>query len=401
MTNSILLIAGLAAQALAAPLSKQVEARAEVRPTVKSTTYVANVTDPFLSRDSCGSSRVGGRALWTCRDTTLYDASKDECSLPLVTNTASWTNLDMTKGGPYLETGPVGAGSSGTNSILKMYGNDAHNLNTYFSVLEDECPSNGVCEDSTRWALWPDQPPVITESTMDGGATGYTWIRKSHLQDLTNLNFEPAHTLYKTSYTPGSDNNALPSVSIVESEFWKHGEIGFGQYGSVVRDDTLYLYGQTDQSKGTVVAKVSTDSVENRNAYQYYVNGKWTNSIPGINDTSAIIPNAGAGGQGTFYYSSHYQSYIWIGQQSISGQADFYMTTAPSPEGPWIEPYEIFKGKNGDSLIAGGYSLQAHPALLPSSDASENAIYLTWTQQYSSDTYKAVYTTPLVYMEFE
>lgn len=400
MINTILLIAGLAAQALSAPLPQQLQTRAEVRPKVKSTTHVANVTDPSLSRDSCASSRVGGRTLWTCRDTTLYDVSKDECSLPLITNSASWTNLDMTKGGPYLETGAVGAGSSGSNHILKMYGNNAYSLNTYFPVLEDECPSNGVCQDSSRWAIWPDQPPVITESTMDGGATGYTWVQKSHLRELTSLNAEPAHTLYKTSYIPGADPNALPTVSVVDTQFWHEGEIGFGQYGSLVRDNTLYLYGQTDASKGTVLAKVPTSSVEDRPAYQYYVNGAWTSTMPSINDTSAILPNAGAGGQGTFYYSSHYQSYVWIGQQAISASADFYMTTAPSPEGPWIEPYLIYQGKNGDNPI-GGYSLQAHPALLPSSDASEKGIYLTWTQQYEKTTYAAVYNTPLVWLEFE
>ncbi|KAK4496975.1 hypothetical protein PRZ48_011424 [Zasmidium cellare] len=400
MINTILLVAGLAATALSAPLPQQLRPRAEVRPKVKSTNYVANVTDPSLSRDSCGSSRVGGRALWTCRDTTLYDVAKDECTLPVVTNTASWTNMDMTKGGPYFEKGTVGAGSSGSNNILKMYGNNAYSLETYFPVLEDECPSNGQCQDNSRWAIWPDQPPVITESTMDGGATGYTWVRKSHLRELTNLNTEPAHTLYKTTYTPNADPNALPTVSIVSPDFWKQGEIGYGQYGSVIHDSTLYLYGQTDAGKGTVLAKVPTTSVEDRSTYQFYDAGTWSNTPPSINSTTAPLPNAGAGGQGTFYYSAAFQSYIWIGQQAISASADFYMSTAPAPEGPWIEPYLIFQGRNGDNAI-GGYSLQAHPALLASEDKSERGIWVSWTQQFEKGTMGAVYNTPLVWVEFE
>ncbi|KAH8645391.1 hypothetical protein BX600DRAFT_556212, partial [Xylariales sp. PMI_506] len=91
-------------------------------PAVQSVTVLANVTYPPVTRDSCGSVKIGDRLLWTCRDTEPYNAATDQASLPLITNTAAWTNLTA-DGGPAIQTGgAVGAGSTGTNDILLMYG---------------------------------------------------------------------------------------------------------------------------------------------------------------------------------------------------------------------------------------------------------------------------------------
>ena len=396
--TSLLLVAGLAGQALGAPSRIEMAPRAAVSPMMASANVVANVTDISVSRDSCGSALFGSRVLWTCRDTEPYDASTGQSSLPLITNSASWT--DQGSSGPSLTTGTtVGAGSTGSNTILNMYGGNPTTLPAFFPVQADQCPTNGVCSDGTRWAVWPNQPPLVTGTDSSGNIVGYTFIPNSHLNGLTSLNPEPSCTLFETSYSSSSSSDDLPTVSIVNENFWAAGQISYGSYGGVVNDGTAYLYGQTDQNKGTTLAKVPAGSITDLSQYQYYVDGAWTSTMPGINDTSAIITNAGAGGQGTFYYSTYYSSYIWIGQAAISVSADFYITTAPAPEGPWITPYLLYSGANGDSGL-GGYSLQANPALLPSGDASENAIYLTWTQDFQTSTYGA-YVTPLVYLTFQ
>ena len=368
-------------------------AEAAVSPKVASVKIIANVTDPKVTRDSCGTVKIVHRALWTCRDTETWNKTSQQGDLPLITNTASWTDFNG-DGTPKIQTGLVGADSDGSNPILSMYGGHPKTYPAFFPVLDDECPESGACKDGTRWAVWPNSPPMIA-STKDDTTIGYTWIPRSHLDFLTLLNPEPPHTLYKITYKSTSNNNKLPLVSVVNENFWKRHEIGYGDYGNVVRNGVAYLYGQTDDPLGTALAKVSVDHVEDRSQYEYYVNGKWTKSMPGINDSASIISNAGDGGQGTFYYSNYFSSYVWIGQAAHSALADFYITTAPAPEGPWIKPYLIYKGTNGDSSIAGGYSLQAHPGLLKSSD--QNGIYLTWTEQFENTTYGA-YVTPLVYV---
>jgi hypothetical protein len=122
--------------------------------------------------------------------------------------------------------------------------------------------------------------------------------------------------------------------------------------------------------------------------------------MPSLNTPEAIIPNAGTGWQGTFYYSTAFQSYIWIGQALGQPVADFYITTAPAPEGPWIEPYLLWQGENGDGFV-GAYSLQAHTSLLPSGNlAEERGIWVTYTQNWNPETL-ANYVTPLVWLEFQ
>jgi hypothetical protein len=272
---------------LASPSKVAPATRAAVSPQVASVKLIANVTDPRVTRDSCGSVRIGDRAFWTCRDTETWNQTSRQGDLPLIANTASWTDFNE-DGTPKIQTGPVGADSNGHNPILLMYGGHPKTYPAFYPILDDECPDSGVCEDGSRWAIWPNSPPVMTNTGDDGSAVGYTWIPKAHLDVLTPLIPEPARTLYKVTYHPTSNRKRLPSVSVVQENFWKRGEIGYGDYGNVVRDGVAYLFGQTDSPKGTALAKVAVDAVEDKSQYQYYVNDRWTKRRPGINDTTAI-----------------------------------------------------------------------------------------------------------------
>ncbi|KAI5363048.1 hypothetical protein Slin15195_G104250 [Septoria linicola] len=433
----VLLFLGLLVLALAAPIPQNSTPAGysnTIAPRMKTATYVANITDPALTRDSCGSSRIGDRVFWTCRDTQAYDVAAGKAqALPIMTNTAAWTDL-KSEGGPKLGAGPAGAASDGIKPILQMYGGDAMTMPTYFPVQANQCPGSGACGDGTRYPVWPDQPPLVAQNGQDGSAVTYTWTPNVQLRGVNNgITENPSHNLYKGTYSPSADPNAVPKVELVAAAFYGENEVAYGRYGSVISKDIAYLYGQTADQQ-TVLARVAPGKIEDRSAYEYYQTStqRWVTTAPVFNASTAtsapsygalestsvpavspskdtqstyIIPNAGFGGQGTFYYSSYFSRFVWIGQSSgMDGMlANFYITTAPSPEGPWTEPTSLFQGESGDHPMAQAYTLQAHPSLLPSGPdvASEAGIYLSWTQQWQETTVGSVYVTPLVWLEFE
>ncbi|KAI7972216.1 hypothetical protein EIK77_003640 [Talaromyces pinophilus] len=163
----------------------------------------------------------------------------------------------------------------------------------------------------------------------------------------------------------------------------------YSVYGGVVVDDIAYLYGKN--AAGTVgLAQVPAASITDKSACQYYVDGAWTSTIPGVNDTGVGPTNASAGGQGTYYYSSVWDLYVWIGQAGISVAPDCFITTTPAPEGPWATLVKFYSA----DYISWSYTLQAHPGLLANS--SENAIYLSYVVYDSG-----LYWTPLIYVQWE
>lgn len=193
----------------------------------------------------------------------------------------------------------------------------------------------------------------------------------------------------------GGDSDVLPQVTTVDENFWAEDEIAFGNYGNVVHHGIAYLYGQANGS--TALAKVSATQVENKSAYQYYVSGAWTTQMPLIGAAGIDITNANAGGQGTYYYSKPWQSYVWIGGTNAPG-ASMYITTAPDPTGPWIEPINFYTAVSGDYFL-GAYSIQANPVL--TTDTSKNEIYVTYTKNDLNSDGINVYTSPLVYVQWE
>jgi hypothetical protein len=371
---ALFLISALTQAAVAAP--GLIQRRGASNPVVKGTPQVVGIlADSSLNRDSCGSSVFGGRALWVCRDTQHYD-SNGIPNLPIFTSSASWT--DLISGG-------------GTN--LNMYG--TNNDQSFYPLVSGNCNENqaGVCSDGTRYPLWANAPPLVTSS--DSSKTiGYTWINNIHISGLTNLVADPSTTLYRVTYTSGAAG--LPQVEIVNSAFWAENEIPYGNYGGVVQGGTAYLWGQ-GSDKNVALARVPVSSIEDASQYEFYVNGAWTSNKPALGNTAAKIDNASAGGQGTYYYSQAWQSYVWIGQAGISVSADFYITTAPAPEGPWIQPIHFYSGVNGNFSL-GAYSLQANPGLSP---ADQNEIYLTYTKTDAVGDNVALYTTPLILVQWE
>ncbi|MCJ1448642.1 MAG: hypothetical protein MMC23_009159 [Stictis urceolatum] len=359
-------------------------ALSQVIPKVKGQpAVVGTAIDPSLNRDSCASTKIGGRALWTCRDTQQFDPDKslDE---QIVSSSASWSDFN--------DDGSLSMFL--TNYVL--YGQN--NQQPFFPLLADECNTNtcGECGDESRFAIWPDQPPLVTQSSTDGSAKAYTWIQKHHIRaDLSEIDQYPATTLYRLDFSGNEQHISLPPVTTVDADFWASGQIPYGNYGNLVHNGTAYLWAQTS-AKAVALAKVPAANVENKSLYQYYRNGAWSYTPPSYYDSGIDIPNASAGAQGTYYYSSAWKSFVWIGQETESVSAEFFITTSPSPEGPWMEPIKFYEGENGNYTL-GAYSLQANPGL---SKEGTNEIYLSYTKNdvVGEQNY---YTTPLIHVEWE
>ncbi|ORY59112.1 uncharacterized protein BCR38DRAFT_412828 [Pseudomassariella vexata] len=362
MTNCVVFTLSLMAVFTnASPLNTP---RAAVKPVISGQPqYIGLVEDPKLNRDSCTSTRIGNRDFWTCRDSMSYSAS----SLPIWTSTASWTNTNL-DGTPIV-----------TYSNITCYGD---NPTSYFPSAADQCGPHGYCGGDNRWVLWPDTRPLPV-SADNGVVKLYTWIRNVHIKLPLGpvINGDaPSTSLFRSDYD-GKGANSLPSVELVNKAFYPVGAVAFGNYGWVISptDGFAYLYGAMKDGK-VAVARVDPKRIEDLSAYLYYSSARgWSNTPPSFAETSAAIPNAGSGQQGTYYFSSYFSSYVWIGMQG-GDNADFYITTAPEPWGPW-EPVELLwrapVGTNKFGLVA--YSTQAHP------DMSENGgdgrdIYLSYTR---------------------
>lgn len=352
------------------------------------------VGDARYNRDSCNSVRLGGRSFWTWRDTQTVHNNGQIQVLPILASTASWSDHDAA-GSPAFEN------LQPSNDplqviVLRQYGENSPDA-AYFPILNAGCePLAGMREDGSRRAIWPDSPPLIAATAEDGVITAYTWVRNAHIgPDLSVITKQPATTLYRIIYNPACSKTVLPSVIVVDPTFWKDNEIPYGAYGHVAIDGIAYLYGQAEGR--TALARVPLPLIEQRSAYEFWVGGKWTRTQPGISDPRTDVPNANAGGQGTYYYSKPWQCYVWIGGSIFPG-ADMYITTAPAPTGPWIKPFKFYSAVNGNHGLP-AYSIQAHPRLL--ANENENGIYVTYTKCDVGANNEVIYTSPLVYVEWE
>ncbi|KAK2757719.1 hypothetical protein FQN54_004688 [Arachnomyces sp. PD_36] len=369
-----LAVSALLAQAVVAfpHVNNNINKRNATNPTLDGTPeFIGLLADPELNRDSCGSARFGDRAFWVCRDSQHYDENGIP-SLPLITTTASWSDI-----------------KEGGGVDLTWYGNN-HDQ-SFYPQIPGNCDDNaaGACPDGTRYVIWPNSPPMVV-SDAGGVVTAYAWSLNSYIKGLENIIADPSTALYKITYSGSGSGDELPDVEIVDEAFWAENEIPFGDYGNVIVNGTAYLYGKGSDGK-VALARCPADSVEDKSTYEFYVGGSWTSEKPSLGDEAAALDNVSAGGQGTYYYSEHWQSYVWIGQSGISVGADFFITTSPSPEGPWIEPFNFFSAVSGTHDL-GAYTLQAHPAF---SSPDVNEIYITYTKNDVVSEDVALYTHPL------
>lgn len=368
-------------------------------PKVKGTPEIVGlVGDPGLNRDSGGSCRFGDRILWTYRDTQLSKPDGTFHEIPIITSTASWSELDS-DGGPLIQQP-----SNDCDPLKKIvhvhYGdNGLNHLNSAFYPIHTPGTGRiaGNDEDGSRHPFWPDSPPLVTNSPNTTGLiTAYTFIKVDHIKGLEFLVPHPPTTLYRLSHNHSDDSSkdSLPKVEIVDKAFWKEGEIQYGVYGNLIHESYAYLYAQFDTSNESVVAlaRVPTSQIEYRSSYEYLVNDCWTRDVPSRTTPGLNIANLNGLGQGTYYFCPAWNSFVWIGGSKFPG-ASCYITTAPDPTGPWTEVKKFWEGPSGTADL-GAYSIQAHPAMGLGTEG-RNWVWITYTKQDHG------YSTPLVRVEWE
>ncbi|ORX35902.1 hypothetical protein BD324DRAFT_651816 [Kockovaella imperatae] len=394
-------------------------------PSFSASSLAAISLDPNYQRDSCVSATklFGDRVFWVCRDTiVLTDQSlNDEFANPGVTSgfvssTGSWSN--QTSGGaagPLLVPPPSGQGQQQATSSyqyqLTQYGGDIATT-AYVPYADDECNSDGnqagtgapCSNNGTRVPLWPDSPPYVTQVASDGSVTAWLYLRRPLIKGLSIQNFEPPGSLYYI-YWPSNDGaDTLPLIGLVNEEFFPEGSFTYGDYGGVVdtAGEYLYLFGQSlyTDSQGNqpiALARCPVDSPANNRTYEYYYNdGTWSSVQPSVNDTSAFI-SAGAGGQGTYFYSSYLGQYVWLGQLANSLGLQVAVSVAPEPYGPWSAPSVI--AILPASEYGPTYSVAAHPEM----SSNQQEIYLTYTRQVywnnnADNSDRTFYENPLWHM---
>ncbi|KAJ7450527.1 hypothetical protein FB451DRAFT_1052198 [Mycena latifolia] len=351
--------------------------RRAVTPVVASTTSYGSLDNQGLNRDSCSSSRWGSSVLWVCRDT--QPITNGQAGFPVIANTASFSGLPSNPSSPQplVLSSPQGFGS------------------LFYPLESDECPQFGACSDGTRWVGWPDTGPVVTFSGSNG-VNAYAFIGKQHLSGLSRLN-TPSYTLYHV-ISQGTGTTTIPNVSVDISSYWSTTQIGYGSAASVVNNGFAYLYGATPNGKLAVARAALTGflgALEDRSIYEYYVNGVWTSTAPVSTDSTIPLANTNSA-QGTIYWSPKWQSYVWIGGDGFP-DANFLISTAPNPEGPWTASTQFFSGAVGTGSLP-AYSAVAHPSL---TDGTGNYIFITWTKTSLDSNGNTLYEQPLVRVDWE
>ncbi|KAJ7171368.1 hypothetical protein C8R46DRAFT_1349371 [Mycena filopes] len=360
----------LSARATAVPRA------AAVTPVVASTTSYGSLSNAGLSRDSCTSTLWSSNVLWVCRDT--QPITNGAPTLPVVVNTASFSGFPSAKTSPQalVLTSPQGFGTP------------------YFPLEGDECPTFGVCSDGTRWVGWPDTAPVVTFRGTGGQVNAYAFIARQHLSGLTVIN-QRSYTLY---HVLSNSAGPIPAVTVDISSFWSTTQIGYGSAASVVMNGFAYLYGATPNGKLALARAAQTGflgALEDKSLYQYYVNGGWTNTAPVWTDASIPLPNTSSA-QGTIYYSPKWASYVWIGGDGFPN-ANFFVSTAPNPEGPWTAGKLFYTGATGVGSLP-AYSAVAHPSL---TDGTGNYIFISWSRVIVNAQGNQVYDQPLVRVDWQ
>lgn len=390
-----------------------------------SAVVIANVTDPSLSRDSCGSTLIGSRVLWVCRDTKGY---KNDGEGPghIVPNSASWSDVNSDGTPRIVHNAPAGSGSNHSNPVVLLYGGSYNTTDSRpfypLNATDEDAPYGFNYTANTRFATWPGQPPMVANSS-GSVISAYTWIDVHDI--FTNTSGEEVTSnqptsLYRFDFNTdvSAESDAPPMPTQVNERFWPQDEWGYGAFLAFVNGSTAYLYAQNDNRTAVALARVSINSIEDIDSYQYYVNDAWTKTRPSLTESSAYIPNlSGPTRQGTVYWSPPFQSFIYIGSdgkqtvnashtcdlptngQSGLGCLEFFISTAPKPEGPWEEPSYFYSVPKGNGTL-GAYSVQAHPEYVPNPQTNKS-MYITYTQRWSEGTYDGGNVHPLIYLEFE
>jgi hypothetical protein len=119
-----------------------------VKPKVKGEPQLIGVvSDPRLNRDSGCSVRLGSRVLWVYRDTQFTNPDGSVRNLPIICNTASWSDYHP-NGQPVLQSIHPQADAF-RETALYQYGGPMSD-ESFFSLKHYDCHPAGNRDDGTR-----------------------------------------------------------------------------------------------------------------------------------------------------------------------------------------------------------------------------------------------------------
>lgn len=303
------------------PLQCIADNKPDPPPTIASITPLGAVAAPVnvKARDGGISTRVGDQILWLFSDTLFTPAAEDGANLR--SNTAALAPLAT----PLDTSEPTDSTGAPFQAIPFTAEELAYNI---ASGQPDE-----------RIALWPGG--LLPQSD---GALAFV------------------HKLY---VHPGQFNYEHIGIELAE---FAQGQTGATRGGTLFganepilvsplqHDPYIYLYGliTIDSSRGIGVARVTTEQVRNRAAYQCWDGAAWVDDCSKIATLFDQVPGA---------VSMAWNDYLgrFLAVHSLALSNEVVMRTAAQPEGPWSAPQALF---TGDAPTEGvDYAGAQHPEL--------------------------------------
>ncbi|KAF7324102.1 hypothetical protein MKEN_00632600 [Mycena kentingensis (nom. inval.)] len=209
-------------------------------------------------------------------------------------------------------------------------------------------------------------------------------------QQLTSAGVPRTGSIANTASWSGKPSPTAPGNLVLSSPQ------GFGSLFLPLESDecragVIYLYGKTPDSKLAVARSALTGFLKVRSLDKDCADSLHAEPLP-VEHTRRQPSSQ----LSKYTLLTLPRSFVYIAADSFPN-ANFYISTAPAPEGPWTEPSLFYQGSVGNgSLLT--YSSVAHPAL---TDGTGNYIFLTWTKTMFNPTGTGdVYEQPLVRVDW-
>jgi len=259
-------------------------------------------------RDGGPSGLVGGKMLWTFGDTILTQPNED--GVMGITNSAATAPLSN----PMSLTATLD--STGAPVLLVPYTEEEVEYNRERGNKGDD-----------RYALWP-----ASVVGLDDGS-GLVFFAKL-LVKPGNFNFASVATGVARIEAGSTVAQREPDLLFQEPE-------PLFREGALVADKHVYLWackmdGVLDSA--CKVARAPVDRAREREVYRFWDGSEW------IDDTGRAVevlrgPTSGV----SVSWNQHLGGYLAVYSGIVSSKV--MARTAPSPEGPWSQPVELFSGQ--------------------------------------------------------
>lgn len=265
---------------------------------------VVSRPETVINRDGGFTVLVGGKMLWTFGDTFFNTRAEDGSAFR--SNTAALAEPDM----PLLLTEPVDSNGTPFPALAFTAAEQAFN------------DSTGSATD--RIALW------IGGLVPENDSTALAFYAKWHVRGALDYDFLGVGTAhFPVGSTTGMRDNGL-LFSENEPVFVK----------AFLHEGMVYLYGGVPGdglAQRQYLARAPLDSATQRAAYRFWNGADWD-----VDVDNRVSVFSGASSGVTVSYNAFLQAFTVVYSPPFSSRV--LMRTAPRPEGPWSDPFELFTG---------------------------------------------------------